>query len=164
MFVDTFTSIHTVLSLVALVSGIFVTIGLLRSRMSALCTGLFLVTAVATSVTGFGFPFTSFGPSHWVGVISLVVLTLAILARFVFHLAGAWRWIYVVGMLLGVYFLVFVSVAQAFAKVPALRAMAPTQSEPPFAIAEAVVLVIFIALIIAAVRKFHPAAATGTSR
>jgi hypothetical protein len=156
---STFTWIHTALSLVALAAGVIVVIGLIGSRELRLWTELYLVTAVATSVTGFGFPFTSFGPSHWVGVISLVVLAVTILARYAFHLAGAWRWVYAVGAVIALYFLVFVAVAQAFMKVPALHALAPTGSEPPFAVAQLVVLVIFVVLAIAAARKFHPAAA-----
>jgi magnesium-transporting ATPase (P-type) len=160
MTTSTFTLVHTVLSIVALVAGIIVVMGLLASKSSNGWTAVYLVTAVATSATGFGFASPSFMPSHWVGVISLVVLLAAILARYVFHFAGSWRLIYAVSMVLSVYFLVFVAIAQAFLKVPALRAMAPTQSEPPFAIAQGVCLVIFIALAIAAARKFHPVAAT----
>lgn len=147
---------HTVLSVVALLSGIVVMIDLLRSRISRMWTALYLVTAVATSVTGFGFPFQTFGPSHWVGVISLVVLALAILALWLFRLAGAWRWIYVVGAMIGVYFLVFVTIAQAFKKIPALEVLAPTQSEAPFAAVQAVWLVVFIVLMVRAVIRFHP--------
>jgi hypothetical protein len=160
MTMSTFTLVHTVLSLVALVAGIIVVMGLLASKSLDGWTALYLATSVVTSATGFGFAFTSFMPSHWVGVVSLVVLAVAILARYVFHLAGAWRWIYAVGVVLSVYFLVFVAIVQAFMKVPALRAMAPTQSEPPFAIVQGVTLLIFILLTIAAARKFRPMAAT----
>jgi hypothetical protein len=157
---STFTLVHTVLSLVALVSGVIVVVGLLASKMHNGWTALYLATAVATSATGFGFASPSFMPSHGVGVVSLAVLLAAILARYVFHFAGAWRRIYAVGVVLGLYFLVFVAIAQAFMKVPALRAMAPTTSEPPFAIAQGVCLVIFIVLAIAAAKKFRPMAAT----
>jgi uncharacterized membrane protein SirB2 len=90
-----------------------------------------------------------------VGIISLVVLAVAILARYAFHLAGAWRWIYVVGAVVGLYLNVFVLIAQAFLKVPALKAIAPTQSEPPFLIAQLVVMALFIALGIAAAKRFR---------
>ena len=113
---------------------------------------------MATSATGFGFPFDKLLPSHIVGIISLVVLAIAIFARYGQHLSGAWRWIYVVTATIAFYFNVFVLVAQAFLKVPALHAIAPTGSEPPFAIAQACVLIIFIGITIAAIRKFHPAA------
>jgi len=153
---STFAWIHTVLSLVALVSGIIVVVEMLGARTPRLWTAIYLASAVATSATGFGFPFESFGASHWVGVLSLVALLAAILALYVFHLAGAWRWIYVLGVVLGLYFDVFVAIAQAFKKVPALTAMAPTLSEPPFAAAQLVALVIFVVLAIAAVRRFRP--------
>ena len=89
-----------------------------------------------------------------VGIISLVLLVAVIVAYYVFHLAGAWRWIYAVGQVLTLYFLVFVLVAQFFKKVPALTALAPTLSEPPFAIAQTVVLVIFAWLTYSAARTF----------
>ena len=147
MTMSTFTLVHTVLSLVALVAGIIVVMGLLASKSLDGWTALYLATSVVTSATGFGFASPSFMPSQ-------------ILARYVFHFAGAWRWIYAVGVVLSVYFLVFVAIVQAFMKVPALRAMAPTQSEPPFAIVQGVTLLIFILLTIAAARKFRPMAAT----
>src|SRR5882724_7195310 len=151
-----FTWFHTLISLLELVAGFVVVVGLLESRMLNGWTALFLITAVATSVTGFGFPFDRFLPSHWVAVISLATAIVALLARYAFHLAGAWRWVYAVGVVATLYFDVFVAVAQAFGKIPALRPLAPTQSEPPFAIAQGVVLVIFVVLGIAAARKFHP--------
>src|SRR5262245_5236453 len=153
---DLYTAIHTILSLVALVAGLVVVAGLLGARLMPVWTALFLVTAVATSVTGFGFPVSHFMPSHAVGVISLVALGLAIVARYRLNLAGPWRWIYTVGIVIGTYFLVFVTIAQAFSKVPALRAAAPTMSEPPFAVSQLAALVLFVALGIAAARAFHP--------
>ena len=109
-----------------------------------------------TSVTGFFFPFHKLLPSHILGVISLVVLAIAIPARYAFHLAGPWRRTYVITAMIAQYLNVFVLVAQAFQKVPALKALAPTQSEPPFLISQVVVMVIFIGLIIAAAIKFRP--------
>ena len=156
---STFTFVHTALSLVALVSGLVVVFGMIGSRALPAWTAVFILTAVATSATGFGFPFEKFEASHWIGVISLVALAIAILARYVFHLGGAWRWVYVITAIVGAYFLVFVTIAQAFKKIPALHAMAPTLSEPPFGISQGVALVIFVVLTVLAVRKFHPAAA-----
>jgi hypothetical protein len=153
---STFTEIHTVLSLVALVTGVIAVIGLIRAQRLRFWTALYLLTALATSVTGFGFPRTSFGPSHWVGVMSLAALALAVIARYVFHLRGAARWVYVLGAVVGVYFLVFVAIAQAFLKVPALKPLAPTLSEPPFAIAQGVALVAFVVLAVVAMRTFRP--------
>jgi hypothetical protein len=156
---STLTWVHTLWSLIGIASGLVVLKGLLSSQRLDGWTALFLLSAVATSATGFLLPAASFGPSHWVGVISLVVLAFAILARYGLHLAGGWRRIYAAGAVLALYFLVFVGVAQLFAKVPALHALAPTQAEPPFAIAEGAVLVLFVALTIAAANKFRPAAA-----
>jgi len=158
---STFTFVHTVLSLAALVAGIVVIAELFGPRALEGWTALYLATAVLTSATGFFLPSDHFGASQWVGVISLVALGLAILGRYVFHLAGAWRWIYAVGAVVGLYFLVFVGIAQAFGKVPALHALAPTQSEPPFAITQLVVLVIFVVVAIAAALKFHRGTAAG---
>jgi hypothetical protein len=152
----TFALIHTLLSLVAIVAGIVVVKGLLGSRVPGGWTALYLVTAIATSATGFGFPFERFIDSHWTGAASLVVFALVILARYAFRLAGFWRWVYALGMVLGLWFLVVVLIAQAFKKVPALTAMAPTQTEPPFLVAQLVAFAVLGVLAIAAVRKFRP--------
>jgi hypothetical protein len=144
-----------VLSLLGIFSGFVVLIGLLAGKRLDGWTALFLVTTVATSVTGFLFPVDHFLPSHGVGIISLVVLAVAILARYAFHLAGAWRWIYVVGAVVALYLNVFVLIAQAFLKVPALKAMAPTQSEPPFLVTQLAVMALCIALGIVAAKKFR---------
>ena len=125
-------------------------------------TAVFLATTVATSVTGFMFPFTSFGPPRVVGVISLVVLVVAILALYSFKLAGSWQRVYVATALFALYLNVFVGVVQTFQKVPFFNALAPTQKEPPFAIAQGIVLLAFIVLGIAAVKKFHPAPSVRT--
>ena len=153
---STFTWVHTALSVAALIAGLIVVIGLFTSKTLGGWTAIFLATAIATSATGFGFPFQSFGASHWIGVISLVVLVLAVLARYVLHYAGAWRWLYAVCT--AFYFLVFVLIAQAFKKVPSLAALAPTLSEPPFAIAQVVAVVIFVVIAVATARKFRPGA------
>ena len=155
---STFTWVHTALSVAALIAGLIVVIGLFTSKTLGGWTAIFLATAIATSATGFGFPFQSFGASHWIGVISLVVLVLAVLARYVLHYAGAWRWLYAVCTVVAFYFLVFVLIAQAFKKVPSLAALAPTLSEPPFTIAQVAVLVIFVVIAIATARKFRPGA------
>jgi drug/metabolite transporter (DMT)-like permease len=161
---STFTYVHTVLSLIALVAGLIVVIGLLTSKRLDWWTALYLASAVATSATGFGFKVDSYGASHVIGGISLVVLLVAILARYVLHLAGAWRWIYAVTAVGGVYFLVFVAIAQAFKKVPALMTLAPTLSEPPFALAQLGALVVFVVLAIAAARTFRPEVSTQSRR
>ena len=155
---STLTFVHTALSLVALVSGIVVLINLVSSRSSGWWTPLYLLTAVATSVTGFGFPFDKLLPSHILGILSLIVLAAVIVARYVFGMAGAGRWIYVVGIAISVYFDAFVAVVQAFLKIPALHALAPSGAEPPFAVAQIAVLIAFLALAVAAILKFRPMA------
>jgi hypothetical protein len=164
MSIATFTLVHVVLSLVGIFAGLVVVFGMFSSKKLDGWIALFLATTVLTSVTGFFFPFDKILPSHIVGIISLVVLAIAILALYALHLAGPWRWIYVISAVLALYLNVFVGVVQAFQKVPLLASLAPTQSEPPFLIAQAVVLVIFVVLGIAAVRSFHPPADVLVSR
>ena len=151
----TLTGFHTWLSLVAIVTGFGVLAGLLRRGSSGLLTAIFLASAVATDLTGYLFPVTGLLPSHVVGAVSLVVLIIALLARYRFQLIGAWRWIYAGSVVASLYLLVFVGIVQAFLKVPALHALAPTGSEPPFAVAQLAALAIFVALGIAAARH-HP--------
>jgi hypothetical protein len=149
----TYTLVHVVISLVGIASGLVVLLGLLAGKRLNLSTALFLITTVATSVTGYGFPFTHLLPSHIVGAISLVVLAVAIYARYARHLAGGWRATYVICAAAALYFNVFVLVVQSFLKVPALHSLAPTQSEPPFAVAQLVVLLLFVVLGTLAVRR-----------
>ncbi len=156
MSTSTYTLIHVLISLTGIGSGLIVMFGLLTRRRMNGWTAIFLVTTVLTSVTGFGFPVDHLLPSHKVAIISLVVLTVAILARYAFHMAGAWRSIYVISAALALYFNAFVGVVQAFLKIPALKALAPKQTEPPFLVAQLVVLVIFIGLAISATVRFHP--------
>jgi hypothetical protein len=153
-----FTFFHVAISLVAIVSGLVVVYGLLGSRRLDGWTMLFLVTTVATSVTGFLFPFHGFTPGIGVGILSMIVLVAAIGARYGFHLSGAWRWIYVAGAVIALYFNVFVLIVQSFQKIAFLKALAPTQTEPPFLVAQLATLVLFLVIGIVAVRRFHPAA------
>jgi hypothetical protein len=155
MTTSTFTLVHVLLSLAGIGSGIIVVYGLLTGKRLDGWTRIFLATTVLTSLTGFLFPVEHLLPSHVVGVISLVVLAVAILARYAFRLAGAWRWIYVVCAVLAFYLNSFVAVVQSFLKVPALKALAPTQKEPPFLIAQLTVMALFVVLGILAVKKFH---------
>jgi hypothetical protein len=147
-----FTLFHLVLSLVAIVTGFVVVFGLLSQKRLSGGDGIFLATTTATSVTGFLFPFHRFLPSHAVGLVSLIVLAVAIFAFYVRRLAGAWTSTYVVAALIALYLNVFVLVVQLFAKIPALKALAPTQSEGPFKITQLLVLVLFVLLGIFAVR------------
>src|SRR5713101_7595410 len=132
MTLGTYTFLHVLISLVGIGSGLIVMLGLLGGKRLDGWTGLFLATTVLTSVRGFGFPFDHLLPSHVVGLISLVVLAAAVAARYALRLAGPWRWIYVVESGIALYLNVFVLVVQGFEKVPALKALAPTQKEPPF--------------------------------
>ncbi|MGA9040017.1 MAG: hypothetical protein WB421_05730 [Terriglobales bacterium] len=157
MSLSAFTLLHVVISLIGIGSGLVVLFGMLSGKRLDGWTGLFLLTTALTSVTGFFFPFTHLLPSHKVGIISMVVLAIAVLARYALHLAGAWRSIYVVTAVLALYLNVFVLVVQSFLKVSALHALAPTGTEPPFLVAQLVVLVIFIGLTIFAVKKFRTA-------
>src|SRR6266550_3854360 len=127
MSLGTYTLVHVVISLVGIGSGFVVLYGLLTGKRLDRWTAVFLATTVATSVTGFGFPVHKLLPSHVVGTISLVVLAIAIPARYSFHLAGPWRRVYVIGAVTALYLNVFVLIVQSFLKVPALKALAPTQ-------------------------------------
>ena len=151
-----YTIAHVIISLIAIAAGLIAVFGMVTGQRMAGWTLLFLVMTVLTSVTGFGFPFDHLLPSHIVGAISLVFLAVALFAIYVQNLAGAWRWIYVVSAIVALWFNVFVLIVQAFQKIAFLKALAPTQSEPPFQIVQGVTLVVFIGLMIAAVRKFRP--------
>ena len=152
---DTITKAHVVISLIGIASGLIVMFGMLGAQRFDRWTALFLLSTLATSVTGFLFPFHGITPGIVVGIISVVVLAIAIFARYPQHLRGSWRWIYVVSALVALYLNVFVLIAQLFQKVPQLKALAPTQSEPPFAVTQLGVLVLFVLLGIAATIKFH---------
>jgi hypothetical protein len=155
MTTSTFTLVHVLLSLVGIVSGLLVVYGLLMGKRFDGGTAIFLATTVLTSLTGFLFPVEHLLPSHVIGIISLVVLTVAILARYPLHMAHAWRWIYVVCAVLALYLNVFVLVAQIFMKIPAAHALAPTQKEPPFLVAQLVVMAFFIVLGFFSVKRFR---------
>ena len=142
--ITTFTLIHVVLSLVGIIAGLIVAGGLVAGKRLDGWTGVFLVSTVLTNVSGFGFPFVSLLPSHIIGVLSLVVLAVVIVARYLKHLAGVWRGVYVVGAVLVLYLNVFVLLAQLFLRLPALIVAAPTQKEPPFLVTQLVVLALFI--------------------
>jgi hypothetical protein len=151
---STFGLVHTILSFVALVTGIVVLIGLLTARSFAALTGLFLASAVATSATGFGFP-GGLSIAKYLGCAALVVLLAAILARYVFHLAGAWRAIYAVAAVLSLYSLIFFTIGEAFLRLPPLHELAPTLTERPFVIAQLIAGALFVALAIAAAVRFR---------
>lgn len=150
-----FTIVHVAISLLGIASGFVVLFGLIGGKRLDGWTALFLATTVATSVTGFFFPITRLTPGLVLGAISLIVLAAAIYARYARRLAGGWRRVYVVAAVAALYFNFFVLVVQSFQKIPALRALAPTQSEPPFAIVQAVTLAAFLVLGYLAATRFR---------
>src|SRR6202165_5418595 len=152
MTLSTFTLVHVVISVIGIGSGLLVMYGLLMGKRLHGARAIFFASTGGAGRTGFGFPFDHLLPSHNVGILSLLVLAVAIIARYVFHLAAAWRGIYVVCAAIALYLNVFVLMVQLFEKVPALRAMAPTQKEPPFLVAQLVVLGLFVALTIIAAK------------
>ena len=158
MTTATFTLVHVVLSLIGIVAGLLALYGMMQGRLWAGWTHLFLLTTVLTSATGYLFPTQHVMPSHIVGAISLVTLAIAMLALYGQRLAGAWRRTYVITAVIALYFNVFVLVVQAFEKVPALHALAPKGSEPPFAVVQLIVLALFIWAGVQAVKRFRPEA------
>ena len=147
---------HTAISLIAILAGLIVLYGLLTVNRMPAMTLFFLVTTIATSVTGFFFHREQLLPSHIVGILSLVVLAVTVLALYTYRLRGIWRAVYVVGAVISLYLNVFVLVVQSFLKVPALHQLAPQGNEPPFAIAQGVVLLLFIVLGFLAFKRFRP--------
>ena len=156
MSIPAFTLLHVVMTLAAIGSGLIAVGGMLASRRLPATTAVFLSTTVLTSVTGFLFPINGFTPAIGVGIVSCVILATALVAYYPKRLTGAWRWIYVITSIAALYLNVFVLVVQSFVKVAGLNALAPTQSEPPFAIAQVAVIVIFVLIGITAAVKFRP--------
>src|SRR6202167_4349182 len=147
---------HVAISLVGILSGLVMLYGLLLGRNFRTAIAVFFFTTILTSATGFPLPPFGFDPPRAVGVLSLILLVIAVAAFYAFKLGGMWRWIYVVTAMASLYLNVFVGVIQAFLRLPSLRALAPTQSEPPFVVTQLIVLVIFVALGVLAAIRFHP--------
>jgi len=156
MSMGAFTVLHVIITLVAIGSGLIVVGGMFASHRLPITTALFLFTTALTSVTGFLFPIHGFTPALGVGILACVILAVALFALYKEHLVGAWRWMYVIAAVASLYLNVFVLVVQSFGKVSALNALAPTQTEPPFAMTQAAVLAIFILITVVAVVKFRP--------
>jgi len=155
MSTSTYTLLHVLISFIGIGSGMAVMYGFLRAKRLDGITAIFLTTTVLTSVSGFGFRIEHVTPGVIIGVLSLVTLGIAILARYGQRLHGAWRWIYVVTASVALYFNVLVLIVQSFEKVPALKGLAPTQKEPPFLGTQLVVMALFVAATVAGVRRFH---------
>jgi len=151
-----FTLFHVAISLIGIITGFIAVFGMIAGKRLNGLTAIFLVTTALTSITGFLFPFHGVTPGIILGILSLLVLVVAIPARYVKHLEGAWRKTYAITATIALYFNVFVLIAQLFAKVPALHAIAPKGNEPPFLVSELVVMALFIVLAVAAAIKFHP--------
>jgi len=159
MSLATYTTIHVIISLVGIAAGLIVLFGMFGGKRLDGMTAVFLVTTVLTSVTGFGFPFEKVTPAIILGILSLLMLAIAIVARYPSHLDGTWRAIYAITAVVALYFNCFVLVVQSFLKIPSLHALAPKGNEPPFAIAQGILLVLFVVAGIRAVKKFHPVTA-----
>ena len=158
MSLATFTMVHVIISLIGIVSGIIVMFGMLGSRRQGGLTAIFLLFTILTSATGFLFPFSQLLPSHMVGILSLVLLAIACIARYGMKLSGGWRWIYAVTALASLYLNIFVLVIQSFLKIPALTVLAPGNppAGPAFAVSQGIVLLFFIVVIVGAVKRFRP--------
>jgi hypothetical protein len=153
------TVLHVVISLIGIVSGLIVLYGLFTSQSMPGMTALFLLTTILTNATGFMFPFEKLLPSHIIAILSLILLAIACVALYGMKLSGAWRAIYLITAIASLYLNVFVLVIQSFLKIGPLHELAPSvpPSEPPFAVTQGVVLVLFVVAIVAAVRRFRPA-------
>ncbi len=154
MILQIYTIIHTIISLIGIFTGLVALGGLLAGKRFDGWTNWFLITTTLTSVTGFFFPFHGFTPAIGVGIISCIVLAIAIYARHAKHLAGEWRWIYVISATIALYLNFFVGVVMVFRRVPTLHALAPTQTEPPFQHTQLIVLAIFVVLTIISIIRF----------
>lgn len=154
---ELFTRLHVLLSLIGIVAGMLVLLGLLTRRRFPILTAVYLTTTALTSITGFLFPNKTITPAIVLGILSMIALILATVALYGRKLAGAWRGTYVITACIALYFNVFVLFAQLFAKVPELKAVAPTMSSPAFALTQTAILVLFIAVTFRAFKKFHPA-------
>jgi hypothetical protein len=156
MSTSLFTQIHVAISLIGIVAGLMVLVGMTGNKLFPALTSLFLATTALTSVTGFFFPFHGFTPGIVVGILSLFILLVAYMARYGKHLENGWRRTYVITAMFALYLNCFVLVAQLFEHVPSLHVLAPTGTEPPFKIAQLAVLVVFALLTFVADKNFRP--------
>jgi hypothetical protein len=155
MSLSTYTILHVLISLIGIGSGFIVLFGLINGRLPSPWNVVFLVTTILTSLTGFGFANTKVTPGIILGILSLIVLAIALVALYVFHLKGLWRRTYAIAAMIALYFNVFVLIAQLFEHVPGIHALAPTGTETPFKVAQLLLLILFIVLITTAAKKFR---------
>jgi len=158
MFFNALVISHTLISFISIFLGMILLSDLLRGAARAGISFWFLATALFTSLSGFVFPFEKFLPSHGVGIVALLVLAATLPARYSFGMRGIWRVIYAGGAVASLYLLLFVLIAQMFTRIPGLNALAPTLAEPPFAIAQGLLLLVAVGFGILAIRRFKPAA------
>jgi hypothetical protein len=151
-----YTFVHVAISLIGIATGLLVLFGMLRNDRMDGMTRVFLFFTALTSLTGFGFPFRGVTPAVTVGIVSVIVLIPTIAARYAFQMKGAWRWVFIIGALVAQWFNTFVLIVQSFLKLPALHALAPKGSEPPFAVAQGAVLLFYVVIGYLAVRRFRP--------
>jgi hypothetical protein len=150
------TLIHVILSLLAILSGIRVAQGLMAARRYEKTTLFYMLSTALTLVTSFLFPYNGVTPGIIVGIICVLIFVPTAFARYMFHMAGIWRPVFVVGALALLYFNCLVLIVQSFQKIPSLNALAPTGGEPPVTISQAVLLVIFLLVGFFSVRRFRP--------
>jgi phosphoglycerol transferase MdoB-like AlkP superfamily enzyme len=155
MSLSTFTTLHVIISLIGIGTGFIVLFGLINGRLLTPWNVVFLVTTILTSLTGFAFPNDKVTPGIILGVLSMIVLAIALAALYVFHLRAGWRRTYAITAMIALYFNVFVLIAQTFEHVPTFHALAPTGTETPFKVAQTLLLILFIVLITTAAKKFH---------
>ena len=153
-----FTLLHVIISLIAIAAGLVVMVGLFGSSRMPVMTAIFLLFTILTSATGFLFPFTQLLPSHMIGILSLVLLAVACIALYAMKLSGPWSGVYVLTALISLYLNVFVLVIQSFLKIPSLQVLAPGNppTGPVFAVVQGLILVVFVAVIVGAWRRFRP--------
>jgi hypothetical protein len=155
LYLSALTFIHTVLSFIAIGLGIVATARLLGAGYASRWTSYFFMTAAAVTLSGFAFPFLGVTPAFATGIVSTVILAAWLLARYRFQLVGVWRSIYALSIVASLYLLIFVTIAQAFQKIPFLSALAPTQSEAPFVVSQVIALGLFAVIAVSAVRRFR---------
>jgi len=158
MSIETFTQLHTGISLIAIVTGLIALVGMLRGSAPGWITHVFLATTALTTITGFLFPISVFTPALGTGIVSTALLIPAFAGLYAFHLAGAWRWIYATTAIAALWLNCFVLVVQSFQKIGPLHVLAPHGSEPAFQVAQGAALVVLVAIGFLGVRRFDKAA------
>lgn len=156
-----FTALHVIITIVELLAGVVLVLQMVAGKRSGL-NGVFLATGALTTLTGFLFPYHGITPGIILGFLSLPFLLLAAVSWYTGRLRGAWRVIYILSALIVLYFDAFVAIAQSFMKIPALHALEPTGKEPPFAVAQGLLLLVFLVIGFLALKHFRPATAAGT--